>query len=111
MTKSAERPWIDCLWEKHECYDYTPRIETVALDGRTIRLLLPSYMPRFTVLAWAEQGALLFLLLQLDQRYDDAFVGAVVLARKTEENSYTTTIWHELYPYALKSLGFAGEDQ
>lgn len=107
----TERPWIDCLWEKHECYDYTPRTETVALDGRAIQLLLPCYMPRFTVLTWSERGALLFLLLQLEQRYHDAFVGAVVVARKTEENSYTTTIWHELYPYALKYLGFAGEGQ
>lgn len=111
MTTNTEEPWIDMLWEKHECFRYTPQLRTVELDGRSIRLLLPDYMPRFTVRAWAEQGDLLFLLFQLDQRYNDAFVGAVVVARKTEEDTYTTTIWHELYPYALKHLGLSVEGE
>jgi hypothetical protein len=107
MTKNIEEPWIDRLWEKHECFHYTPHSETVSLDGRTIRLLLPDYLPGFTVRAWAEQGDLLFLLFQLDERYGDAFLGAMVVARKTGENTYTTTIWHELFPWALKYLGLA----
>jgi len=110
MSGDPVQPWIDMLWEKHECFLYSARSETVTLDGRAIRLLLPEYMPGFTVRAWAERGDLLFLLLQLDVRYVDAFLGAVVVARKTGEDTYTTTVWHELYPYALKHLGLAPEE-
>lgn len=111
MVQDAERPWVDCLWEKHECFDYTPRWEVVELDGRAIRLALPYYLPGFTVRAWAERGDLLFLLFQLHQRWADEFLGAVVVARKTGETAYATIIWHELYPWALKHVGLAEEDE
>lgn len=106
----TEEPWIDMLWEKHECFRYTPRSETVELDGRTIRLSLPEYMPGFTVRAWAERGDFLFLLFQLDQRWGDGFLGAVVVAQREAENTYKTFIWHELYPYALKHPGLTAEE-
>ncbi len=111
MTVNTEELWIDMLWEKHECLHYPTRAETVTLDGRIIRLLLPEYTPGFTVQAWAGRGDLLFLLFQLDERYADAFLGAVVVARKTAEDTYTTVVWHELYPWALKHLGLAMEEE
>ena len=111
MTRNADQLWVDMLWEKHECFRYTPQSQTVELDGRTIRLSLPDYLPGFTVLAWAEQGNFLFLLLQLDQRWGDGFLGAVVVAQREGENTYAAFIWHELYPYALKYLGLAAEEE
>jgi len=112
MSSCTEKgPWVDCLWEKHEYFTYTPRWETLELDGRAIRLSLPYYLPGFTVLAWAEREDLLFLLFQLDRRWGEGLLGAVVVAQRTAENTYTTVIWHELYPYALKHLGFVEEDQ
>lgn len=110
MTANIEELWIDMLWEKHECFHHPARSETVALDGRTIRLWLPEYTPGFTVRAWAERGDLLFLLFQLDERYADAFLGAVVVARKTGEDAYTTVVWHELFPWALKHLGLTAKE-
>ncbi len=110
MAQRDERElWIDMLWEKHECFFFSAREVKVELDGRTVHLLLPEYMPAFTVKAWAERGELLFLVCQLELQFAGEFVGAIIVARRKEEGEYATVIWHELYPYALKYLGLTDE--
>src|SRR3954447_13975842 len=56
MPPSQRKPyWIDCLWEKHECWTYDdPALMRIELDGRPIDLLLPPYLPQFEVVTSAE---------------------------------------------------------
>lgn len=111
MAEETEREiWIDILHEKHECFHLPARPELVELDGRSVRILFPEYTPRGTVQAWAAREDLLFLLLQLEEQYRDAHLGAVVVARKTGEDEYTAVVWHELFPYALKRLELTGDE-
>lgn len=109
MRDEARGPWVDCLWEKHECFDYTPREVSIKLNGRLVTLLVPSYVPDFEVLCHAQTRDLLFLILRLNvtEPYYELTMGVIVVARRlnNREDVYATTIWHELFTWALKYLG------
>jgi hypothetical protein len=77
----------------------------VQLGDRAVTLAIPEYVPRFTVSAWSQQGDLLFLMVQLEERYGGEPVGGVIVARRKTETVYATNIWHELYPRTLRELG------
>lgn len=107
MKEHKPRPhWIDCLHEKHECWDYD-KPGTIAVEhaGRKIRVLVPSYLTEVKVLVSAESGPLLFLLGQATRKAYDEFAGVLMVAKHRDSDTYEVGVWHELYPWALRHLG------
>lgn len=107
MSNGEREPWVDMLWEKHETHRYTPVVVMVQLGERAVSLALPDSIPRFTVSAWSQQGDLLFLMVQLEEKCRGESTGGVVVARRKTETVYATNIWHELHPRTLRELGLA----
>jgi hypothetical protein len=73
-------------------------------------VLVPDWVDAVKPLAAATPGELLMLLGELDKVWDNRPLGVLLVAKRRSEDEYETVIWHELYPYALKHLGFASAD-
>jgi hypothetical protein len=99
--------WIDCLWEKHECWGYDdPRAVRINHGERSITLLLPPYLPDFDVVTTAESGELLFLIGRLREDFGgEGPPGVTIVARRLEPDRYSAVTWHEHYPWLFKYLG------
>jgi hypothetical protein len=107
-----DRPhWIDCLDEKHECFPYG-EAKKIAIhhDGRPIQVIVPDWVSEFAPLAVAETNGLLMLVGRLDKLWDDRPLGVMLVAKKRRKDQYEVGVWHELYPWALKHLGFVPAD-
>jgi hypothetical protein len=112
-TPPAKPYWIDCLWEKHECWTYDdPKSMPIELDGRTIHLLFPAYLPSFKPVTSARAGELIYILGRLIDDEEEPFdfagpLGVSIVARGHPDGTYSAVIWHEHYPYVFKYLGLA----
>jgi hypothetical protein len=79
----------------------------VQLGDRAVSLAIPEYVPRFTVSAWSQQGDLLFLMVQLEEKCSGEYMGGIIVARRKTDTVYATNVWHELHPRTLRELGLA----
>jgi hypothetical protein len=110
MPSPSPKPyWIDCLWEKHECWSYDdPKTVQIVHQGVEIRLLLPEYLPEFEVITIAECGEILFLIGRiLDENFEFEGMpcGLSVIARRQELGLFSAVVWHEHYPWVFEYLG------
>jgi hypothetical protein len=106
---AKEKPpyWIDCLQEKHECFPYgDAKSIRVKHDGRSLRILVPKWMSAVTPLAITQADNLLMMLGRLAKEWDNRPLGVMLIAKKRGDDKYEVGVWHELYPWALKHLGF-----
>src|SRR5204863_7087512 len=111
MTLPKRPHWVDQLFEKHECFGYDePATVEVQHAGRTVQVLVPSYLTDVQSLVTAESGPLLFVLGKQSQKYRDAHLGVLLVAKHREGDTYEVGVWHELFPWALKHLELAKPD-
>jgi hypothetical protein len=110
MAADEKRFWVDCVHGKHECFTYDdPVFVSAKVNGRDVRIAVPSYLGDVKILVTAEADAMLFSFGRTGEKYNKLYCGLVMVARKVDESQYAVGVWHELYPWALKHLGFEGE--
>ncbi len=103
-----KRYWIDHVSEKHECFDYTPRAESIEVDGETLVLLVPDWVSDFEVVEATKCAASLYLLLRDREMSElDGHEGIIVMATQQEDGSYAAVIWHHTYPYVWDHLSIS----
>lgn len=103
-----DRPhWVDCLEEKHECFPYG-EARTISVDhgGHPIRLLAPDWVEDLTAMWTAEGSGVLTIIGRLNKDWNGKPLGVMLVAKRRDDEAYEVVVWHELYPYALKHLGF-----
>lgn len=117
MNERNVKPfWVDDLQRKHEGYFYgedNAQVLTLVHEGRSLRLLMPEYVPPTSIKLMASAGRLLFLLgIQLDEVGRDGNVirggqGVTMVAQKhpTDEDTYCLFVWHELFEESLPRGG------
>jgi hypothetical protein len=111
MTVPRKPHWVDCLFEKHECWGYDdPVTLEVEHQGRKLRILLPEWLRAVHVKVVAEAPSLLFLLGRQELKFDDRWMGVFLIARQQAGDTFEVGVWHELYPYALTYFGLPEED-
>jgi hypothetical protein len=104
----ADRYWIDCLNEKHECWSYDEAASVEVRHGdRTLRVLMPTYLNDVQAQVTAESPPFVFLLGKQARLWCNEPLGVVIVAKQREGDMYEAVIWHELYPYALIRCGLA----
>jgi hypothetical protein len=116
MTNQIRKPelWVDELREKHECggYDGYSLTTELVLDGRRIMLRHPFSLEaaEFLSVTKSDSGELLYLIVR-QPRPHGYFPNAAIMivAKRREADNYAAVVWHELYPWAFKYLGLAGE--
>ncbi|MBL9023430.1 MAG: hypothetical protein JNL21_14625 [Myxococcales bacterium] len=106
---SPERIFVDRLFEKHECGPERVEAEgarQVLVEGATVHVLFPKYVPSVEVVSAAKQGDLLFLvgLIQAPPEWGVAGNGAIVVARRMQDDLYGVHVWHELHQGTLEHL-------
>jgi hypothetical protein len=105
---------IDQLFEKHEYMGYEPgeaaRVEVDVAGVRAV-VLVPSYLPKVSILSATPQGDLLFLVgrIHAPPSWGIDGNGALLVARKGDDGIYAVRVWHEMYRYALEELGYGAE--
>lgn len=91
--------------EKHECFHYAARSETLQLDGESIELKLPEWAVRFEVVEAQRTSTRLFLILRdLETQGWDDNLGIVAIATRQPDGSYAVVFWHATYPYIWSHL-------
>jgi hypothetical protein len=76
------------------------------LAGRQIEIIVPRYLPATTILKCVEIDDALFAIGQSAEIYRDEPLGVMLLAKERDRDIYETVVWHEVFPRALKVLGF-----
>ena len=111
MAKTkASKYWIDQVLEKHECYPYRDtKTVSVLHNGVMIELVVPDYLPEFSILNTAESDGMLYCFGRTEQEHNGGFIDCLIVAKRCDEGRYEAGIWHELFPYALKHFGFEKE--
>src|SRR5438874_1520853 len=106
MTKARKPHWVDCVLEKHECWGYDDPVELlVEHEGRTLKVIVPEDMERVHVRVMARSEKLLFLMGRTEEKFNDRYMGVVLIAKHREGDTYEVGVWHELYPYAQEFFG------
>lgn len=99
---------MDVLHEKHECYTHRPLTEKeIAVGGRNVRLILPTYFADFECVSSAIGGELLFVVGRAKREWDDELFGIVIIAKCVADETFHAHLWHETYPYIFKYLGIS----
>jgi hypothetical protein len=108
---SEDRPWLDVLNRKHECGPALSRYRTLDLtqEGRPLRIRIPDNLAdpdRLEVRGTVRSDSLLVLIGHHTMKGEDAYErGILMVARAEAEGAFVVHVWHELDPWALKSLG------
>jgi hypothetical protein len=71
-----------------------------------LRVVVPDDSPKVTPFAVAESNGVLMIVGQLSEKWNGEWLGIVLVAKKRREDEYEVGVWHALYPWALKHLGF-----
>src|SRR5947209_20162660 len=101
MALPKKPHWIDHLFHKHECYSYdNPDTITVSHDGRIVKVLVPEELTDIQPLVTAENDGILFVFGRRDQKWNDANLGVLLVAKHRDGDTYEAGIWHDLYPWA-----------
>ena len=117
MPIASHKPyWVDELRREHEGYPYddsSSRTLAVEHEGRSLRLLMPRYMPPTAVKVAASTGDLLFLMgEQFDEEDEEdgdliqGGDGIAMIARRhpDRDDTYWLCVWHNLFPQTLRRL-------
>ncbi len=102
-----DRFWVDRLCHKHECFGYDDTWSVkVTHDDNPYTLILPKYLPKIDIKSVSITGDLLYAVGRWrEEWYDKDHLGAVVVAKRVDEHTFATVVWHETYPWALEKLG------
>jgi hypothetical protein len=108
MATEKQPYWVDHLEHKHECFSYS-EAKTIEIghNGRTLRVIVPDETAELTPLGVGEAGELLTVVGRLNKDWNGKPLGILLVAKKRGNEEYEVGVWHELYPWALKHLGFA----
>lgn len=107
MSARRSNVSIDLLQDAHEWLNLPSEHKREILHaGRAITLRLPECLAQFEVLKTALAGDLLFVIGRREERYRDARLGVVLIARRTEDNAFVVQVWHEIFPWTIEQLGF-----
>lgn len=104
--ESAEKLWIDCLHEKHECYASGHiEVRECLIGEEPVQFRVWGSLPVFQSVTGAIRGPLLFLCGSTDEEFDDKSCGAILVGRRADDGIYDVHVWHELFPWAGEHLG------
>lgn len=104
--ESAEKLWIDCLHEKHECYmSRHVEVRECQIGDERVQFRVQDSLPLFQSATGAIRGPLLFLCGITDEEFDDKPCGAMLVGRRADDGVYDVHVWHELFPWACEYLG------
>lgn len=109
--------WVDEFERKHEAYSYddpASKIVEVAHDGRTLRLIVPQYMPPFCIREVLADGRLLLLIGERSDEEDadgeiiEGGDGVLIVGRAflDRADTYWCFVDHSLFPQTLERSGF-----
>jgi hypothetical protein len=83
-----------------------PRIVEVEHAGQGLRLVLPADCPDYDFLLTSAAADRLFLVGRQRESQDNGYRGgAVVIARRCEDDLYVAELFHETYAAFIKGLG------
>ena len=106
IRRDEGKIWLDRLCEKHECFPHGDVVmKQIQVNSQTVSLAIPHSLARVAPLRTALADDVLFILgTDQEQSYDGLPLGVVIVARRSGPETFTTRVWHELYPWAIKYL-------
>jgi hypothetical protein len=101
------KPRVDRVLEsKHKFVLYTPEIVEFEYAGQRFRLVLPIECPACDFLLASTTDDWLFLIgRQREPQEDRSHRGAIVIARRREDDLYVTELWHETHESFMMRSG------